>query len=127
MKELNTSTISFCRVFIVGMFLFSFVAFKAQGAEECSFVLNSTTMEYVMIDEIPQDNAVRVTPSEVIVNLPFDEQSVVIYDITGRVCYKNMTSGEGPLYISRTSLPMGVLIIEIVSKDKQRRILKIRL
>lgn len=85
------------------------------------------TTEMVASDDDLNAHAIVLTETELVVTLPFEEQTVIIYDITGRVWYKNDVNGNKQLYISRANLPSALVLVEIVSKKGQRRVYKLKL
>lgn len=126
MKQYNTS---FHKLFFISTLLLTLSISQAHSSEIDTTLplLSAIEMEFASGTEFLPSNGVAVTPSEVIISLPFEEQTIVIYDITGRVWYKGFSSGEKQIYISRSSLPSGLVLIEIVSKEKQRRVIKVKL
>ncbi|MBB6276003.1 T9SS type A sorting domain-containing protein [Porphyromonas circumdentaria] len=117
------------KIFTVGVCALLFSIFQAysSGATDVTSLPSEVELSFVQSPDTSPSNGVAVTSSDLIINLPFEEQSIVIYDITGRVWYRTTSTGEKQLYISRSSLPTGLVLIEIVSKEKQKRIIKIKL
>ncbi|MCI6153694.1 MAG: T9SS type A sorting domain-containing protein [Bacteroidales bacterium] len=88
----------------------------------------STPLVVEAIDDELASVRVFSTASDLVIELPAGYiQTVMVYDITGRVWSRITPQGETLLRIGRDQLPSGVLLVEVVSREGHRKTFKIKL